>query len=770
MECHLDPTGAQVKNGGKSNLRFGLRYMKRKPAPLGMFSLLLVFSFPVHASDITLDSSQTFQTIVGWGHGGGILGGTTWPSAMLDPAVADPVNYQYLDYLIDDLGLTASRTWEVGPRVDGTGMDHGDCDAIDWNLFQSDTFSPADAKYLLYFQKRVIAEGYQPSFYSSPGYPTHASELKPWVMNDPGERAQQMWASALYLKKTYGINIDYAVIYNEPSIPFTILADDAKAVGARFIAQGLDTRVQYAEAVAPQPDWNYITPVINDADLWASVGRISYHTYGTADPYRTYLRDFAKAKGLTTAQTEMGNPTFDDLYSDLTLGGVSYWEVAYSGNATLTPNPGLTSFTPADHYFRLRQLLHYVRPGAVRIGATSNDPAIHALAFTAKGATTTVIENTSSSAQTVTLNGVPPGVYGLSRSAGKPFEEVGLQTVGANGSLVLTNVPGGGTVTTLYPYSGPNHPPTIEVWGSNPGYLVSPASSAKLSVTASDPELDPLTYQWSVASQPAGAAAVLGPPTATTCAVNGLTVAGNYVFNVNVSDGMNTTSKQVYLVVYGDAPPPVLGQTGFRIGAPYGLVFGAPSGTTHANIELPMSSAILQVGISDIANSNFTGSGQWSLVSQPLGAHVTLSPTTYIYVSIRAQVSGMTVPGDYVFQVNVTNPGHPDLTAQVMCTVHPASSGPIIGSVTCSPATLTLPGSTSQLSAVTSDLAGQLLRHWWAVKAAPAGAHPDFDHQGLATTNVSNLVVPGTYTFTLRAFDDVHMATKDVTLSVSSVR
>ncbi len=54
--------------------------------------------------------------------------------------------------------------------------------------------------------------------------------------------------------------------------------------------------------------------------------------------------------------------------------------------------------------------------------------------------------------------------------------------------------------------------------------------------------------------------------------------------------------------------------------------------------------------------------------------------TVYIYVSIRAQVSGMTVPGDYVFQVNVTSPGHPDLTTQVICTVNPSSSGPVISS------------------------------------------------------------------------------------------
>jgi hypothetical protein len=721
------------------------------------------------AADVVVNQAQTFQTIEGWGHGGGVLGGTAGASSFLAPAVADAVNYQYLDYILDDLGLTGTRTWEVGPRIDGTGNDHGDCDVVDWNLFEGDTFSAADAAYLLYFQNRILAKGCAPSFYSSPGYPTHASDVKPWVMNHPGERAQQIWASALYLKNTYGININSAVIYNEPSIASSILADDIKALGPRFAAQGLPTLVQYAEAVAPQTDWTYITPVQNDPDMWPFVGRISYHNYGTADPYRSYLRDYAKVRGITTAQTEMGNPNFDDLYSDLTLGGVSYWEVAFSPNATLSPNAGLTAFTPTSPYFRLRQVMHYIRPGAVRIGTASSDPSVRVLSFATNGQVTAIIENTSGSAQTVNLSGLPAGTYGLSRaSAGViAFQELGLQTVGASGTLTL-NVNGGSAVTTLYPYSGPNRPPTIMTWGSSPGYVVAPANTATLSVTANDPELDPLTYHWSVTSQPAGANALLGASNAASTTVSGLTVAGTYVFNVDVQDGVNTSSKQVYLVVYDSNPQPVLGQTGFRIAAPYGLVFGDPSGTTHAQIELPTSSATLQVGISDLANSDFTGRGQWSVVSQPAGANVSLGATTYIFVSIRAIVSGMTVPGDYVFQVNVTNPGHPDLTAQIICTVSPASSAPVISSITASPASSALPVSATQLSAVTSGSPNQTLRHWWAVKTAPGGARPLFDHQGTANTTVSNLVLPGSYTFTLRAFDDIHMTAQDKTVIVSA--
>src|SRR5437016_4808014 len=94
---------------------------------------------------LSLDSNVTYQTITGWGHGGGVLGHMGGPYYMLDTAVANPVNFQVLDYLTDELGLTGSRTWEVGPRVDGTGMDNGDCDSIDWAKFQGNTLAPAMA-------------------------------------------------------------------------------------------------------------------------------------------------------------------------------------------------------------------------------------------------------------------------------------------------------------------------------------------------------------------------------------------------------------------------------------------------------------------------------------------------------------------------------------------------------------------------------------------------------------------------------------------------
>ena len=63
---------------------------------------ILVPGFCGRCADVVIDRSQTFQTIEGWGLGGGILGGTQGAYGMLGPAIADPVNYQYLDKRIEE--------------------------------------------------------------------------------------------------------------------------------------------------------------------------------------------------------------------------------------------------------------------------------------------------------------------------------------------------------------------------------------------------------------------------------------------------------------------------------------------------------------------------------------------------------------------------------------------------------------------------------------------------------------------------------------------
>ena len=68
---------------------------------------------------------------------------------------------------------------------------------------------------------------------------------------------------------------------------------------------------------------------------------------------------------------------------------------------------------------------------------------------------------------------------------------------------------------------------------------------------------------------------------------------------------------------------------------------------------------------------------------------------------------------------------------------------------------------------MTVDPENDLLRHLWTVNSVPTGAHIVFEHQCKPVTQVTGLSVPGNYSFTLRAFDDIHMTTKGVSIIVT---
>ncbi len=698
---------------------------------------------------VTLDPSVQYQTIRGWSCNPHYLGGSAEQREQL---IEDAVN---------NLGITRLR-WQQ-PNGNRSEMrrwewenDNGDPDDTDMsrlNVADADRFVRA---YVLPFKQRVEANGDPFELWLSPSFFDGGStgSVPAFLLHSPGEYAEYATSFMLYLKSKYGIDTNHYAICNEAgnhnAFKPAVVAEMTKVLGARMAALGLPTRGQFSDGINARVTWNYIQAAKDDLDVWKYVDVLSYHWYGKDNQdSMVKIHDFARQHGMDTAQTEFMNLRMDHLYDDLTIGGVSYWSIYGLGGPSPRQNYYLhrngSSFSRGKQFWNFRQVMHYVRPGAVRIEAASSDPAIRALAFVHAGRTTVVLINTTPPHQyrTVALAGLPTGDYGVSQSVGtRPYTELGRRTVEADVSFAV-DVPSNG-VLTVYPHGGKKLPPTLIDWQAQPNYLTSPASEATLAATAQDPELDPLSYSWSVVGQPEGAAASLTDNQAATTPVTGLTTPGQYAFKLTVTDGANEVVRDVLLNVLTANQPPRLIDVHNRI---------------PVLVTLPQDTTILIGGAHDLEDDPLTY--HWSTVRQPPGGAANLETPD----EQKCQASNITVPGDYVFAFEASDPTH-TVSETLTVPVYPQNTTPVIREAKATPADIALPDAETSLSAMTSDPDGDVITHWWRVKSQPAGAEPAFGKQGGRDTQVTGLSKAGTYVFTLTVVDRTEFAQQDVAVTV----
>lgn len=604
---------------------------------------LLVCASAVYAADVTVtvDPAERHQTILGWGK--------TTPWLPASPLLRDLT----LERAVDDLGLnrlrfegfsgnsTHGRSWEWA-------NDDGDPHHINWAGFDTARLDERAAGWLLPFKQAVERRGERFNLYVSPSFFRGGSsgDLPPWLAADPQEYAEWALALLLRLRDTHGITADFYSICNEAGNDndFTpeVVARMMKALVPRLREAGLPTAIQFPESVNAHVAMNYLTRLQDDPQIWEWIGLLSYHWYGGNNQEgMRRLAAFALERGLPTAQTEFMGLTVDHLYDDLTIGNVSYWEVyglATPDYQAAHSHVSSTSFRGGDHYWQFRSVLHYVRPGSVRLGGASTDPALRVLAFSTPTGTVAVLLNTGQGAvaRTVAVAGLPAGRYGACEAAGTaPYRELGPRAAAAGQALEVAVPPGG--VLTLYPRQGGNLPPVPTTWRTTPEYLTLPANALELSATAVDPDLDTLSYSWSVVAQPPGAQATIADPAQATATARGLSVAGEYRFAVAVSDGAHAVRRELSLQVFGGNQPPVPGDVHNRRPV---RVTVRDGGTLLRAVAFDLERDPLQF--------------RWSTVRQPEGAAAVLETP----LQPACKVTGMTLPGDYVFRVEVSDPTH----------------------------------------------------------------------------------------------------------------
>jgi hypothetical protein len=248
-----------------------------------------------------------------------------------------------------------------------------------------------------------------------------------------------------------------------------VVASLIAATGERIQTAGFRTRMSGPEVVTPNQITSYMNAIDANATAKAHMAQLTYHLYWDPNnvPRRNEVRNWANQWGITTAQTEWmegwGVGLAQVLFLDLTEADVSAWEqfcLYFYNNLTWQGDyyhllNNFSQFGLQYNAWFVRQFSRHIRPGDVRVEATSDDSRVKPVAFVRPdGRATVVLTNTSTSSIDVTVAGIPDGdydrsqTYGSSLSSSHLGEDLPAVTAGG-GSVSGLQMPGESVVTLV---------------------------------------------------------------------------------------------------------------------------------------------------------------------------------------------------------------------------------------------------------------------------------------------------------------------------------
>jgi len=318
--------------------------------------------------------------------------------------------------------------------------------------------------------------------WTPPGWMKTTGSVYDGGMLRPDQRAEfaeYIAAFAIVARDQFGITMTGISIQNEPlfvtSYESMIVTPEqfrelTRAVRRKLDREGLaSVKILMPEDVnsSDRYDW-YVSPTLNDAETRNAIGTLIAHGTQTdhwnamgplIDGYRnTYDKPFWLTEASGHAANWAGALTMGThMYDALVRGDASayvYWQ--------WTDHPGASEFAfmvdgqPTVKYHVAKHFYRYVRPGAERINATSNDSGLKVASFKhpTSGAITHVLINTGTTAADVTLNLSGTG-------AAASYKQ--YRTSATENHVRLADVAGGASTNVIIPasrivtlYSGPD--------------------------------------------------------------------------------------------------------------------------------------------------------------------------------------------------------------------------------------------------------------------------------------------------------------------------
>jgi glucosylceramidase len=412
---------------------------------------LLLLTGTAGAATVTIDGSQAYQTIDGFGVN---ANSGSWTNNEVQPV---------LDALIDQAGMTLFLAIYVGNSNWEATNANTNSNGVNWSYYDNVYSTPAFQQLwgmMAYLNQRGITNGLMPKF-TGPG-----SLWMGGLSLTPGyeDAFAEMLASALvYGRDTQNLQFTVAAPLNEPDNTYTgvHLTGAAQYVtvlhdlGQQLDTNGLsDLRFSGPELAITETSW--MSTMMGDSYLMSKLAHFGLHSYVGETPDASGVYNFIKQSAYPDYHFWMtefsvwcpsclsgtsGNGSWTNaqgiaaaLLNHLANGasaGLAFeaYDSVYAGyNATTGQDaPGIwglwglfavddtnavpKTYTPRKQFYTLSQISKFVRPGAQRISVSGTTTPLTLLAFyqTASGQLTLTGVNTTGNATALsgTLTSLP---------------------------------------------------------------------------------------------------------------------------------------------------------------------------------------------------------------------------------------------------------------------------------------------------------------------------------------------------------------------------
>ncbi len=375
------------------------------------------------AADVTIDLNTTYQEIDGFG-------------AFMGSGETDP---DTIISLAKDIGMSMARFGLIGGGFEEVN-DNPDPYVLNFDGFRPDALSLSNMRRIAPFVDKFILTVWSPAGWMK--FNKWEDGVESWSVNnklDPRyyqEYAEEVVALIRIVKRETGKDIYAIGLQNEPQFnePYPScqvneaeFRDIIKVVGHRLETEGLgEVKLYWAEALPAQNSvhW-YINAVKADPVAEGYADIVAIHNYDAdgasvggagcdywqdiytwaqsgGSHYKTWMTETSgHADNWNGAMTLAGN-----IFNALGCGNTSAWLFWSFSVDPGTATEGLVvGNRPSSRYYVSKQFYRFIRPGAVRVSATSE--GIPALAFKDNNANTVtvILFNNTAQAQAVEIKG-----------------------------------------------------------------------------------------------------------------------------------------------------------------------------------------------------------------------------------------------------------------------------------------------------------------------------------------------------------------------------